>query len=156
MSSTEAGPAVTTYRLAPGLAVRQLGLGLVALAVVVLVLTVAGAVVGFGWVPAGVVAVAGIVLVAVRGWYVARAWAVRLGPEGYAVRMLGGIGANAAAWSAVDEVLASSPGGRPCLVLRLHDGRATTLPMAAVAADPDRLARDVRRRVRDAHTPTTP
>ncbi len=50
-------------------------------------------------------------------------------------------------------MVAASPDGRPCLELRLRDGRATRLPMAAVAADADAFAHDVRRRVRDAHTP---
>ena len=75
---------------------------------------------------------------------------MRLSDQGYAVRLLGGIGAAAAAWSLVDEVVAASPGGTPCLVLGLRDGRATRLPMAALAADADAFAHDVRRRVRDA------
>jgi hypothetical protein len=41
-------------------------------------------------------------------------------------------------------------------VLTLTDGRITRLPMAALAADPDAVALDVRRRVRDAHTPPDP
>ena len=41
-------------------------------------------------------------------------------------------------------------------MLTLTDGRLTRLPMAALAADPDAVARDVRRRVRDAHTPRIP
>ena len=56
----------------------------------------------------------------------------------------------------VDEVVAASPGGEPCLVLRLADGRVTRLPMAALAAEPDVVALDVRRRLRDAHTSPDP
>jgi len=66
------------------------------------------------------------------------------------------VGAPAAPWSAVDEVVAASPGGEQCLVLTLTDGRLTRLPMAALAADPDAIALDVRRRVRDAHTSPDP
>ncbi len=76
--------------------------------------------------------------------------------EGYAVRLLSGVGEASAPWSAVGEVLAASPGGERCLVLTLTDGRTTRLPMAALAADPDTVARDVRRRVRDAHTSPDP
>jgi hypothetical protein len=57
-----------------------------------------------------------------------------------------------AAWSEVGEAVAASPGGEPCLLLHLADGRATRLPMAALAGDPDVVALDVRRRLRDAHS----
>jgi hypothetical protein len=82
-----------------------------------------------------------------------RAEALRLNDEGYAVRLLSGVGVPAASWSDVDEAVAASPDGEQCLVLRLTDGRLTRLPMATLAADPDLVARDVRRRLRDAHTP---
>jgi hypothetical protein len=49
--------------------------------------------------------------------------------------------------------VAASPQGLPCLVLRLTDGRSTRLPVHALAGDGDAFAHDVRRRLRDAHTP---
>ena len=144
----------TVYRLAPALCARLVGRSLVTLAVLVAAATVVGLVTGAGWVPAGVVALVGGVLVAGWAWYLRRgSWAVRLTDEGYAVRFLAGVGAPTARWSQVDEVLAASPGGTQCLVIRLHSGELTRLPVAAVAGDPDALARDVRLRVRDAHTP---
>lgn len=144
----------TTYRLAPALGARLVGRSLVALAVLVVVATLVGAVIGAGWVLAGVVALIGVVLVGGRTWYLLRrAWAVRLSPQGYDVRLLAGVGVASATWTQVGEVVAASPGGRPCLVLRLRDGRMTRLPMTALAGSPDDLAHDVRRRVRDAHTP---
>jgi hypothetical protein len=143
----------TTYRLAPALGVRLVGRSLVTLAVLVVVVTVAGDLLGVGWVPAAVVALVGAVLVGAWAWYLLRrAWAVRLSAHGYAVRLLAGVGASAASWEQVGEVVASSPGGTPCLVLRLRDGRMTRLPMTAIAGDPDAFAHDVRRRVRDAHS----
>ena len=68
------------------------------------------------------------------------------------MHLLSGVGVTAAPWSQVDEAVAATPGGERCLVLRLTDGRMTRLPMAALAADPDAVAHDVRRRLRDAHT----
>jgi hypothetical protein len=145
----------TTYRLAPALGARLIGRSLVTLAVLVLVATVLGAVTGLGWWLAGVLAVVGLVLVAGWAWYLVRAaWAIRLTADGYAVRLLRGVGTAAASWREVTEVVAASPGGQPCLELNLRDGHTTRLPMAALAGDPDDFARDVRRRVRDAHTPT--
>jgi len=48
------------------------------------------------------------VLVGLWSFYLLRrAWAVRLTAVGYAVRLLGGVGANAASWVEVDEVVAA-------------------------------------------------
>jgi hypothetical protein len=143
----------SSYRLAPALGVRLVGRSLVTLALIVVVATVVGLVVGAGWALAGIVALVGVVLVGAWAWWlVRRAVAVRLSPGGYAVRLLRGVGVTEARWSEVDEVAAASADGAPYLVLRLRAGGATTLPMGALAGDPDAFARDVRRRVRDAHT----
>jgi hypothetical protein len=100
------------------------------------------------------VAVAGLLLLAGQTWWLlCWAWVVRLTPAGYAVRLLRGVGVRDASWSEVGEATAAAPGGRPALVLRLTDGRATVLPMAALPVDREDFARDVRRRLRDAHTP---
>ena len=144
----------TTYPLAPALGIRLVGRSLVTLGALVVVATLVGLLTGSGWALAGVVTVVGLLLVAAWAWWLLRrATALRLSDEGYAVRLLGGVGVSAAQWPLVEEVAAASPGGRPCLVLTLTDGRTTRLPMAALAADPDMVARDVQRRVRDAHTP---
>jgi hypothetical protein len=133
------------------------GRSLVSLAALVVLATLVGDLTGLGWRLAGGLTAVGIVLVALWSFYLLRrAWAVRLTHGGYAVRLLGGVGARAASWADVDEVVAASPAGQPCLELRLRDGRATRLPMAAIAGDRDAFALDVRRRVRDAHTPGTP
>ena len=153
---TETAPD-TSYRLAPALGARLVGRSLVTLGVLVVVATLMGLLTGAGWVPAGVVTVVGLLLVAGWAWWLLRrAQALRLTTDGYAVRLLSGVGAPAAPWSAVDEVVAASPGGEQCLVLTLTDGRLTRLPMVALAADPDDVALDVRRRVRDAHTSPDP
>jgi hypothetical protein len=129
------------------------GRSLVTLAVLVLLGTLVGLLVGGDWTVTGTVAALGLLLVAGWAWWLLRvAWALRLTTDGYVVRLLGGIGTSRARWDDVSELAASSPGGEPCLVLRLTDGRATRLPMAALAADPDAVARDVRRRLRDAHS----
>jgi hypothetical protein len=144
----------TSYRLAPALGARLVGRSLVTLGLLVVVATLVGLLTGAGWVPAGAVAVAGVLGVALWAWWLLRgAAALRLTDQGYAVHLLAGVGVQAAPWSSVDEAVAASPGGEQCLVLRLADGRLTRLPMAALAADPDVVARDVRRRLRDAHTP---
>jgi hypothetical protein len=143
----------TSYRLATGLGARLVGRSLVTLGVLVIVATLVGLVTSAGWVLPAVVAGVGLVAVSLWAWWLLRrAQALRLTDEGYAVRLLAGVGVPAAPWSLVDEVVAASPAGERCLVLRLTDGRLTRLPMAALAADPDVVAHDVRRRLRDAHT----
>ena len=99
-----------------------------------------------------------LLVVAGWAWYLTRvAWAVRLTAEGYAVRLLGGVGVATAAWSQVEEVVAASPGGTPVpgapAARRTRDAGCR---WRAIAGDPDAFARDVRRRVRDAHTPGDP
>ncbi|MGA8245704.1 MAG: hypothetical protein WB797_02270 [Nocardioides sp.] len=143
----------TSYGLAPALAARLVGRSLVTLAVLVTLATGVGQLTGAGWAPAGVVALVGLLLVGAWAWWLLRrAWTLRLTGEGYAVRLLRGVGVAGAAWAQVGEAVAASPGGEPCLVLRLDDGRVTRLPMAALAGDPDVVALDVRRRLRDAHS----
>lgn len=150
---TPAPPATgTSYRLAPALAARLVGRSLVTLAVLVVIATLVGALAG-GWVVPATVAGAGLVLVAGWAWWLLRRGAaVRLTVDGYDVRLLQGVGVARASWSQVEEAVAASPQGEPCLVLRLVDGRTTRLPVAALAGDRDAFAHDVRRRLRDAHT----
>jgi hypothetical protein len=147
----------TTYGLAPALGARLVGRSLISLAVLVALATLLGLLTDLGWRLAGVVTVVGVVLIGLWSLYLfRRAWAVRLTDGGYAVRLLGGVGVTAASWDDVEEVVAATPAGRPCLVIRLRDGRATRLPATALAGDRDAFALDVRRRVRAAHTPEAP
>ena len=154
------GPARTatsSYRLAPALGVRLVGRCLVTLAVLVFVATFLGPLIGSGWLVAAGATVAGLALVGLWAWYLLRiAWAVRLTEHGYAVRLIRGVGTPAASWADVDEVVTASPADLDLLVVRLRNGTQTRLPMAALAADPDTFAHDVRTRLRDAHTPGGP
>src|SRR6478735_4247665 len=100
----------TSYRLAPALGARLVGRSLVTLGVLVVVATLVGLATGTGWVPAGVVTVLGVLLVGLWAWWLLRrAWAMRLTGDGYALRLLGGVGATAAPWARVEEVAATSP-----------------------------------------------
>jgi hypothetical protein len=138
------------YRLAPALGARFLGALLVLLALVLVVLTLLVAV--LDW-PVGVLAGAGAVGllgVLVAGWLVLRGLpVVRFTADGYRVRMLRRAGENAARWTEVTEAVAASPGGTPVVVIRLRDGRSTTIPVQALAADREEFARDLRRHLQD-------
>ncbi|GAB3791477.1 hypothetical protein GCM10027601_36900 [Nocardioides ungokensis] len=91
-----------------------------------------------------VLAVLGLVGVFVVGYALRKKYVVHLDDEGYRVRLVRGAGVSEASWKDVEEVVAASPRGIDCLVLRLSDGRTTTIPVSAVAADRDDFARDVR------------
>lgn len=136
------------YRLSPALGARLLGSALVALAFLVFLATLLVALLD---VSALAVVVAGSVLgaVLVVGHLLARrAYVVRLGEDGYRVRMVRGAGVRAARWSEVEDAVTASPRGVDCVVLRLRDGRTTTIPVQVLAADREDFASDVRDHLR--------
>jgi hypothetical protein len=140
----------TTYRLAAPLAARVVGGALVVVAVLVLLATLLVAV--LQWSPWVLLVVGLVALVAV----LAAAVAVRRRPllsisdDGYRVRWVRGAGVHAAAWSEVADAVTAAPAGVDCVVLRLRDGRTTSIPVAAVAADRNALVAEVRERLRRA------
>ncbi len=136
------------YRLAPALAARLVGLLLIVLAGLVLLATLAVALLGGS--PVLLIVVGGVALVAVlalalplRGIRV-----VELDEEGYRVRMIRGAGVRAAAWRDVEDAVAASPHGVDCVVLRLRDGRTTSIPVAAVDAPREDFVEDLRAHLR--------
>jgi len=136
------------YRLAPALAARLVGLLLVALAATVLLATLLVAMLRGS--PVLLLVVGGVGLVAavalvilLRGTRV-----VELDEEGYRVRMVRGAGVRTARWRDVREVVAMSPRGVDCVVLRLRDGRTTTIPVDAVDAPRDDFVRDLQQHLR--------
>ena len=132
------------YRLAPALAARLVGLALVGCAALVLVATVLVAT--LEWPSGLLVVVAGSALAATAALAVAtrRTLLLRVDEAGYRVRWIRGAGTKAAAWREVADAVAASPGGIDCVVLRLRDGRTTSIPVAAVAAEPDRFVSEIR------------
>ena len=140
---------VTDYRLAPPVLARLVGGYLVALAVLLLVVTVVVASAGLGPDLIVVVLVVGLLgLFGLAWWLRSRLAVVRLTDAGYRVRMVRGAGAAEARWAEVEDAVAATPRGIECLVLRLRDGRTTTIPVQLVAADKDDFARDVREHLR--------
>lgn len=134
------------YRLAPLVAARFVGLGLIALAVAVFVMTAVVGITGISWGWLALVVVAGAVAVAVLGWWLLRrAYVVRCTPEGYSVRLVRGAGVKDARWRDVEDAVASTPHGVQCLVLRLRDGGTTSIPVALLAIDKEEFVREMQR-----------
>jgi hypothetical protein len=144
MSSAQPTP-VTDYRLAPPVMARFVGAYLVVLAILLGVVTAVVATADLNADLLVLVLGLGVLgLIGLAWWLRSRLVVVRLTDAGYRVRMIRAAGATEARWTEVEDAVAAAPSGIDCLVLRLRDGRSTTIPVQLVAADKDDFARDVR------------
>ena len=137
-------PTPSDYRLSPALGARLMGLLLVALAILLFAVTAAVAVFHLPPDLLVVLAVLGVAAVFGGGWALTRrAYVVRLGAEGYRVRLIRGAGVTGARWTEVEDAVTASPRGIPCVVLHLRGGGMTTIPVEALAADREEFVRDL-------------
>lgn len=139
-------PDVTYYRLSTSLAIRFVGAAVVGLAVLVFAATAVVGLTGvsFGWLV--LVLAIGLLAVVGLGWWLrTKAYVVRCSPGGYSVRLVRGAGVHEARWVDVAEAVASKPQGVPCLVLKLKDGRTTTIPVTILAVDREQFVREMQR-----------
>ena len=126
------------------MAARALGIVLVLIAAIILVSTLAIAVLDLHTVfllaPVGLAA-----LVLCGAWWTwrTRGWVVRLLDEGYRVQWVRGAGVTSARWKDVEDAVATDVAGSPVVILRLRDGRTTTIPVEMVATDRETFTRDV-------------
>lgn len=141
MTSTD----TSDYRLSGPLVARLVGAYLVVFALVVFVAT--AVVAATDALPPDALVVLLVVgllgLVGVSTWLRNRAYVVRVDQAGYEVRMVRGAGVKQARWSDVADVMSASPRDIPCVVLRLRDGRTTTIPVEAMAVDREQFAREL-------------
>jgi hypothetical protein len=146
------GGVSSDYRFSPPLVVRAMGLFLVlvgALVVVLVVLVVAFSLpvlvltVGLVLAVLGVLATAAVLHM--------RAPVVRLSETGYRIRFVRGAGVPQAPWKDVEDAVATTVAGQRCVVLRLRDGRTTTVPVDVLAGDRDDFVRDLQRHLTHGH-----
>lgn len=132
------------YPLSRPLAGRLLGVLIAALGGVVVLLTVAVALLGLPtWVLSGGALLVGVLVVLAAVLLTRSLTVVRLDDVGYQVRFIRGAGTTAARWSDVEDVVASTRAGERCVVLRLRDGRTTTVPVRMLAGSSDDFVRDL-------------
>jgi hypothetical protein len=136
-------PVSSDYRLSPALGARLLGSALVGLAILVFAATLVVAGLDLSAMIVAVVAALGLAVLLAGHLLTRRAYVVRLDEDGYQVRMVRGAGTRAARWAEVEDVVTATPRGIPCVILRLRDGRTTTLPVQVLAADREEFVRDV-------------
>jgi hypothetical protein len=146
-----AGP--TDYRVAPALAARLTGVGLALVGGLVFATTLVVALLDWHTLVVIGVAVVGLLVVAALSVAVTRAaHVVRLDEEGYVVRFVRGAGVTRARWTEVEDAVTARVADADCVVLRLKDGRSTTIPVAVLAGSRDDFVRDVRSRLRTRRT----
>jgi hypothetical protein len=144
----------SNYRFAAPFIVRMMGTGLVAVGVLVLVwaglavaLSLPGALLSTG------LLVAVVLWLLVLGGVVAlrRGDVVRLDEAGYRVRFVRGAGVRQAPWKDVEDVTAPTVEGQRCVLLRLRDGRTTTVPVDVLAGSSDAFVKDLQQHLNRGH-----
>jgi hypothetical protein len=134
----------SVYRFSRALLVQSLGILLVALG---LLLVLVAALVLVAGLPGAVLTVAVVLAVLVLlggGLWVARGGTlVRLEEDGYQVRLLRGAGVRRARWRDVEDLVTARVSGHDCVVLRLKDGRTTTIPVQVLDADGAAFVKDL-------------
>ena len=63
------------------------------------------------------------------------------------MRYVRGAGVTSARWVDVKDMATTTVAGGPCVVLRLRDGRETTIPVGVLGTDREQFVRDLRRRL---------
>ena len=133
------------YRFAQPLVVRFLGLVLVALGLLTVVAVLLVALLDLPAVLVSAVVVVVVAAVLLAGLVLTRLTPlVHLDQAGYRVRLLRGAGVRAARWHDVEDVVTAIVQGHDCVVLRLRDGRTTTVPVAVLDAPREVFVQDLR------------
>jgi hypothetical protein len=81
-----------------------------------------------------------------RRWYV-----VRLDDIGYQIRFVRGAGERNARWLEVEDLATNEVHGEQCVVLRLRDGRSTTVPVNLIEGDREEFVDELKRRLAGRH-----
>lgn len=144
---------MSRYRLSGPFVLRLLGLGLAGVGVLVVALVAVAALLDPPPAALATVVVAAVLAVLTLGLLaLRRPVVVRFDERGYQVRWVRGAGVRQAEWRQVEDVAATVVlGGERCVVLRLRDGRTTTVPVGVLAGRPDDFVRDLQRHLDTGH-----
>jgi len=140
------------YRLSRPLAVRLVGALLVGVGALLVLLTV---LVALADLPSDVMRFGvsfAVIVAGFGGLFITRRLAVvRLDREGYRVSYIRGAGATRARWTDVEDVVATTVTEERCVVLRLRDGRSTTIPVRVLAGSADDFVQDLQEHLNTGH-----
>lgn len=142
----------SSYRFSGPFLARLLALGLAAIGVLVLALVLLAVTLSLP----GAVLTTGVLLataaVVVLGVLARRgAVVVRFDETGYRIRHVRGAGVQQAEWKQVEDVAAGTVGGARCVVLRLRDGRTSTVPVTLLAGRPEDFVTDLQEHLNRGH-----
>lgn len=152
MSVSPEAPDRVDYPVAAAVRGRLMGALLLLVGVLVVLVSLLVALVGVPRAVVSALVVLLVVLVAGGGYALTRrTWLVRADRVGYRVRLVRGAGVRAARWEDVQDLVTSTVHGARCVVLRLRDGRSTTIPVAVLQGDADDFVRALRARLDLAH-----
>ena len=137
----------SSYRFTGPFIVRLAGIGLALVGLLALLLV---GVVTVASLPAGVLTVG--LFVALLAWLgvlvavaiLRRREVVRFDDVGYRVRHIRGAGVREARWRDVEDATAPTVLRERCVVLRLRDGRTTTIPVDVLEGSPEAFVHDLR------------
>lgn len=140
------------YGLAPQLRARLMGgflalvgLSLLAVTIVTFALNLPGDVIS-------VLIILVVVAIFTLGFLLARRWyVVRLDETGYQVRFVRGAGARQARWLDVEDLATTYVVGEECVLLRLRDGRSTTIPVNLIEGDREEFVDELKLRLDVGH-----
>jgi hypothetical protein len=133
------------YRFAQPLVVRFLGLVLVGLGLLTVAAVLLAAALHLSAAVVTAVVVVVVAAVVLAGFVLSRRTPlVHLDEAGYRIRLLRGAGVTAARWRDVEDVVTATVRGHDCVVLRLRDGRTTTVPVAVLDAPRQVFVQDLR------------
>lgn len=136
------------YRLSPAFRVRLMGAALAGLGVILVVATVIVFTAHLSLNVLSVVIILTVVAVIVSGYVLNKsAIVLHVDPIGYRVRMVRGVGAATARWADVHDMQTAEVSGARCVVLRLRDGRTSTIPVDVIEGDADELVHDLTARL---------
>ncbi len=138
----------TEFGLAPQLRARLMGAALLCLGGLLAVGSLLVAVLRLP--PDTIIGVAVLVVVAIfaLGFVLVRRWfVVRVDATGYRVRFVRGAGVRSARWADVEDVQTQTRAKARCVVLRLRDGRQTTVPVDLIEGDREAFVRELQDRL---------
>lgn len=98
-----------------------------------------------------VTAVLAVVATGALVWAARRREVVRFDAAGFRVRSVRGAGVRQGEWRQVQDVAAVTVAGERCVVLKLRDGRTTTVPVGVLASRPEAFVDDLRRHLNRGH-----
>ena len=145
-------PVTTDYRFSTPLLVRSMGALLAVAGVLLLLVGVLVGVLDLALVVLTAAVVLVVLTVVAGGFLLSRVTSlVHFDDSGYRVRWLRGAGVKQARWRDVEDAVTATVSGHDCVVLRLRDGRTTTIPVKVLDAPPTAFIEDLSSRLDRGH-----